>query len=180
MRAALAVLAVLTAVLLQGVVLAPLPLPGAGRPDLVLVVVVAFALAQGPAVGMAVGFGAGLLLDLLGDHPAGLLALVLCLVGYGCGVVADEADRSTLAPLLIVAAAAVAATVGYAALSALGGDPRVSWVSLSRALPSTVAYDVILAPLVVPLVAAGSSRLDPAAAQRSTTRPDPPPRSPPT
>lgn len=153
-------LCVLTAQVLQSSVLSRIPAPG-GRPDLVLVVVVAFGLAEGPLTGAAVGFAAGLLTDLLSDHPLGLYALVCCLAGYVCGLVGGDTERSTLRPLVVVGAATVGATLLFAAVSGLLGDPRVTWLALIGHLPAAVLYDVILAPFVVPGIVALSRRLEP-------------------
>ena len=73
-RLLLGVVSVITAVLLQVTLVGRLPVPGAA-PDLVLVLVVAFALAEGPQSGMVTGFLAGLLTDGLADHEMGRLAL---------------------------------------------------------------------------------------------------------
>ena len=159
-RLLLTVLCVLSAQALQGTVFARIPAPG-GRADLVLVVAVGFALAEGPLAGAAVGFSAGLLSDLLSDHPLGLYALVLCVVGYLCGLVGHDTERSTLRPLLVVGSATVGAALLMAGISWLLGDPRVTWFALVRHLPATVLYDVILAPFVVPGIVALSRRLDP-------------------
>ena len=63
-RAALSVLLVAAAVVLQLTVVNRLTLPGGGAPDLVLLVVIALALCGGPAAGALTGFCAGLSLDL--------------------------------------------------------------------------------------------------------------------
>ena len=88
-RGLLSVATVLTALLLQSTVLSRLPLPG-GAPDLLLVLVVAYALAEGPLSGTVTGFCAGLLADLTSDHELGRTALVLALVGYVAGLVHDD------------------------------------------------------------------------------------------
>lgn len=159
-RALLAAVLVVTAVFAQTTLVAPLHLPY-GRPDLVLVVVVAIALAGGPTAGMAAGFGGGLLSDLLSDHPAGLLALVLCVVGFCCGLLADAEQRSFIVRLMAVAGAAAVALIGYPGLLAIIGSPRLDWRIVAGDLPGSVAYDVILALVVVPTVAAMYRRLDP-------------------
>lgn len=158
-RFAAAVVVVVTAFLLQVTVLARLPIPG-GRPELVLLVVVAFALAEGPFVGLLVGFGAGLLLDAVGTQTFGLQALVYCLTGYGTGSLREEAEGSPLAPLLVVAVAVGGATLLYAGLGALLSDPRVSWSAVGSALPAAVGYDVLMAPFVLPAVSALGRRRD--------------------
>ena len=152
-------LAVVTALLLQTSVVTRLPLPGGG-PELVLLVVVALALAQGPATGLAVGFGAGLLADSLSDHPLGLLALAFCLAGYLVGVARDEIGVSIVPILFLVAASAAGTTFVYAGLGVLLGDPRYSWSAVAGTVPATVLYSVLLAPFVVPPIAALSRWLD--------------------
>lgn len=159
-RAVLAAPLVLAALVLQTVVVARLHLPY-GSPDLVLLVVVALALVGGAGLGMGVGFGAGLVVDLLSDHPAGLLALVLLLVGYTCGHLAEGADDTVIASLTAVAAAAVASTLGYAALLGIIGSARLDWLAVAAGLPASVAYDLVLAAFLVPAIAALDHRLRP-------------------
>ena len=161
-KAVLAGLLVVAAVVLQTALIARVQLPY-GRPDLVLVVVVAIALVGGAGMGMSAGFAAGLLVDLLSDYPAGMLALVLCLAGFGCGLGRAAAKRGVLVPLLVVAAAAVGTRLGYAALLAIVGSPRLDWRVALAALPGSVTYDLVLAVFVVPVVAAMYRRLDPGA-----------------
>jgi rod shape-determining protein MreD len=161
-RSLLAALLVVTALVIQLTVLAPLPLPLGGTPDLVLLVVISFGLAHGPVTGMAVGFGAGLLVDLAppSDSPAGLWALVLCVIGHLAGLAADETDRSAIAPLVVVFGLTALAVVAFAGLSSLLGSPRVTWSSLVGVTLSTAAYTVVLAPFVVPLITRLSRRLE--------------------
>jgi rod shape-determining protein MreD len=154
-----------TALLLQTAVLARLPLPG-GTPDLLLVVVVAFALAEGPLAGTLTGFAAGLLADLGADHEVGRLALVHLLVGYGAGLLSDEAERSTVLPFVVVAGAAAAAVAVYAGEGVLLGDPRITAAAFWRSLRTTVAYSVLLTPFVVPVVASLLRRLEPDSERR--------------
>ncbi len=158
-RALLTGLLVVMAVVLQTAVLVRLPLPYA-RPDLVLVLVVAIAMAAGSGAGMAVGFAAGLLCDLLADHPAGMLALVLCLLGYVCGLIPAAPERSVLLPLGVVVIAATAGALAFAVLLAIVGSPRLDWHVVGASLPAGAAYDVILAVFVVPLMNVMYRRLD--------------------
>lgn len=151
---------VLTALLLQTAVLSRLPLPGAA-PDLLLVLVVAFALVEGPGSGMATGFVAGLLADLGADHELGRLALAYVVVGYLAGTASDEPDRSILQPFAVVAVCGTAALLVFSVEGILLGDPRVTVPAFGRSLVSTVPYSVALTPIVVPLVGALVDRLDP-------------------
>lgn len=159
-RFAVVVLSLLTALLLQGTVLARISFLGA-KPDLVLVVVVCFALADGPAVGMGAGFGAGLMADLLGSHTLGLLALVLCVVGYAAGVIRSYFDRlATFTPMVVMAILTAAAVLMYAGIGALLGDPRITGEPVARSLLLTSLYDVVLTPFVFAAVTALRSRTD--------------------
>ena len=95
----------LTALLVQGSVLSHLPL----RADLLLVVVIAFALAEGSTSGAVTGFVAGLLADVGSDHELGRLALAYALAGHVAGLVPARPDRPRLVPLAVTAAAATVA-----------------------------------------------------------------------
>lgn len=161
-RVLLAVAVVTSALVIQLGVVSRLRLPG-GQPDLVLVAVVAVALSWGPLGGALVGFGAGLLVDVVppADHSVGRVALTLTLVGYLSGLLRAEASRSALVPLAVVAAAAAAALMISAALGSVLGDPRVRWPVVWRGLPVTALYDVVLMPFVLPGVAALSRRMEP-------------------
>lgn len=164
-RLLLGVATVVPAVLLQTTVLARLPLPG-GAPDLLLVLVVAFALAEGPLSGTVTGFAAGLLADLGADHELGRTALVLALVGYVAGLVHDDpsyggsGERSTLLPFVVVGLSAAAAVTVFAIEGVLLSDPRVTGSAYLRALAGTVPYCVLLTPFVLPVIGALVRRLD--------------------
>jgi rod shape-determining protein MreD len=163
-RLLLAVATVVPALLLQSTVLARLPLPG-GAPDLLLVVVVAFALAEGPLSGTITGFAAGLLADLGADHELGRTALVLALVGYLAGLVHDDpsiggGERSTVLPFVVVGLSALGAVTVYAAEGVLLGDARITGRAFLQALVGTVPYCVLLTPFVVPVIGALVRRLD--------------------
>jgi rod shape-determining protein MreD len=159
-RLAFVLLSLFTALLLQVTVLARLSFLGA-KPDLVLVAVVCFALSDGPGVGMGAGFGVGLFADLLGSHTLGLLALILCVVGYAAGVIRSYFDRlSTFTPMLVVGGLSAVAALVYAGLGALLGDPRVSGEPVVRSLVLTSLYDVFLTPFVFAAVTALRSRGD--------------------
>jgi rod shape-determining protein MreD len=159
-RLAVVVLSLFTALLLQVTVLARLSFLGA-KPDLVLVAVICFALSDGPGAGMGAGFGIGLYMDLLGTHPLGLLALVLCVVGYAGGVIRFYFDRlSTFTPMLVVGALTAVAVLARAGLGALLGDPRVTAEPVVRSLLLTSLYDVLLTPFVFAAVTALRGRGD--------------------
>ncbi|HVQ94540.1 MAG TPA: rod shape-determining protein MreD [Mycobacteriales bacterium] len=154
--AALSVLTVL-AVVLQESVLARLPLPG-GAPNLLVVLVVGVALAAGASAGMAAGFATGLLADLSSAHPVGVLALCFGLVGFLAGLLDADTERGVVRAFAVVAVAAASTYLIYLGLLAVLHRPPAGGLA---DLPSTVLYDVMLTPFVVPVVAALARRLDP-------------------
>ncbi|GHI07735.1 rod shape-determining protein MreD [Streptomyces cellostaticus] len=144
---------VVVALVIQVSVLARLHLPGA-VPDLLLLTVLGLAMVYGHVGGALVGFGAGLLADLAppADHAAGRYALVLCVIGYGAGLIKPENGRlkSATGPMAVVVAAAVGSTLLYAGVGALVGDTAARHVGLTGLLFSAALYDLLLAPFVVP------------------------------
>lgn len=158
LRLLLGAVTVVTALVLQTTVVARLPLPG-DPPDLVLLVVVALALAEGPLSGVVTGFVAGACADLLADHQVGRLALAYLLAGWLAGL--GEGERSAWRPFVSAGAGAAVALLVYAAEGLLLGDARVTGDALLGALASSVPYAVVLVPFVVPLVAVLCRRVDP-------------------
>jgi rod shape-determining protein MreD len=154
-RAALSGGLLLIAILIQLTVLNNLRLPGGAGPDLVLVVVVAVALTGGPMEGMLGGFCAGLALDVAppATHLVGQYALVLCLVGYGCGLLGVSLDHSAWLPIVVVAVGSAAGELLYALTGMIFGDLDITWTAIRHVLPASVAYDVLLSPFVLYAVA---------------------------
>ncbi|MGI8695071.1 MAG: rod shape-determining protein MreD [Mycobacteriales bacterium] len=136
---------------LQTTVVSRLPLPG-GRPDLLLVVVVAAALGGGVNVGVGIGFTVGLAADLLSPHPAGLLALIYLVVGLTVGRIDSERQRGVGWSVIVVVVAGAASLVGYVLLLTLVSRHAPSLPSQLADLPTSLAYDVLLTPFVVPVV----------------------------
>ncbi|MGI5140045.1 MULTISPECIES: rod shape-determining protein MreD [unclassified Streptomyces] len=168
---------VIVALVIQVCVLARLHLPGA-VPDLVLLTVVALALVYGHVGGCLIGFGVGLLSDLAppADHAAGRYALVLCVIGYLAGLARPDNGRlkSATAPMAVVVAAAIGSTLLYAGVGALVGDTAARHVGLASLLFTAAAYDLLLAPFVVPGIMALARRAenDPLAESSSTKASD--------
>jgi rod shape-determining protein MreD len=161
-RGLLAVAVIGTALVLQASLIDRLPLPG-GWPDLPVICVVAFALTGGPAYGAVLGFLTGLAADVLppADHTLGRLALAYAVVGYVAGLVEDVEERSVVTTVVAVAFASGLAVIVFAGIGALIGDPRVTGGAVTRSMAGTVIYDVVLAPFVVPLIAAAVRRTEP-------------------
>ena len=136
--------------------------PGGAGPDLVLLLVAALALAGGPLAGVLIGFLAGLALDVAppGSHLVGQNALVFCLVGYACGLLADDSSgdveqgHTALFEIVVTAAGAICGEALAALLGVMLSDPRVTWPAITHVLPVAVAYDVLLCPFVLYAAAA--------------------------
>ena len=159
---------ILSAVLLAAVLILQLTLinglrlPGGGVPDLVLVMVAALGMANGPAVGAICGFAAGFCLD-IAPPASGIIgeyALVLCLVGWACGRLSGTLARSAWLPIIISAAAAAVGEVLVAALGMALQPAQVSFASVRAVLPAAVIYDIALTPFVLYLVLLVTARLD--------------------
>ncbi|WP_374773953.1 rod shape-determining protein MreD [Streptomyces sp. NBC_01310] len=154
---------VVVALVVQVTVLGRLQLPGA-VPDLLLLTVVALALVYGHVSGALIGFGAGLLADLAppADHAAGRYALVLCVIGYLCGLVRPDGGRfrSAWGPMLTVVAAAIGSTLLYAGVGSLVGDTAARHVGLTGLLFTATLYDLLLAPFTVPFIMALARRAE--------------------
>jgi rod shape-determining protein MreD len=161
-RVALRIVIVVVAAILQVVVVNKWHLPG-GHPDLLVLVVVAFALASGPQRGAVIGFFTGLLADLMppAAHIAGRLAFAYTIVGFLAGQFEDPEENSVVTTILVVAGGSAAVVIFYAAVGGLLGDARVSAGTTLHSLIATVVYDVVLAPFVVPLVSGLARRLEP-------------------
>jgi rod shape-determining protein MreD len=152
------------AVIAQLAILDRTTFPGGTGPDLVLLAVVALALAGGPTLGSLIGFLAGLALDVAppGSHFVGQDALVFCLIGYVCGLVAETPPSEGVpegghTALFEIAVTAVGAVCGEALMALLGvmlSDPRVTWSAIKHVLPVAAGYDVVLAPFALYTAAA--------------------------
>jgi rod shape-determining protein MreD len=162
-RLALVFATVFTFVLLQLCAVNDISFP-VGRPDLPILAVIALALAWGPTWGVSVGFATGLALDLAppADHAVGQLAFAYAAIGYLAGLVADEDEQSVLVTIVVVVAGCVGLIAVDVALAIVIGDGTVSAPIVGRVLASTVVYDVVLAPFVVPLLSRLARRTEPA------------------
>jgi len=145
------VLLVSTAYLLQLGLVVDLSFFGV-HPDLMLLVAATAGLAAGPERGAVVGFGAGLLVDLVLQGPLGTTALAYAVVGFGAGTVGESVMRTSRAISVgIVTAASAVGTLLYAALAHLLGQRTLSDPRLWR-IVAIVA--VCNAALCIPALAA--------------------------
>jgi rod shape-determining protein MreD len=162
-RGLISFVVVAVTVILQLTIVDRIAFPGGAGPNLVLLAVAALALAGGPLTGVLIGFWAGLALDVAppGSHFVGQNALVFCLIGYACGLLADDSSgdaaeqgHTALFEIVVTAAGAVCGEVLAALLAVMLSDPRVTWPAIRNVLPAAVAYDVLLCPFVLYAVAA--------------------------
>jgi rod shape-determining protein MreD len=160
-RALVALAAVSVALVLQVSVFSHVAVQGV-VPDLVLLVVVGAALVHGSELGLVLGFGAGLLLDLAppADHVAGRWALALMVVGYVAGRLSSGPTRP-LQRLGVAAASSFVGTSVFALTGLLLRDPAVGVGELLRVEIIALAWDVGLALVVVPLVIGVFARVEP-------------------
>ncbi len=163
MRGLISFVVVAVTVIVQLTIVDRIAFPGGAGPNLVLLAVAALALAGGPLTGALTGFWAGLALDVAppGSHFVGQDALVFCLIGYACGLLADdpagdaaEQGHTALFEIVVTAAAAICGEALAALLGVMLSDPRVTWPAIRNVLPAAVAYDVLLCPFVLYAVAA--------------------------
>lgn len=118
-------------------------------PDLVLVLVVAWALMRGPLAGAAVGLAAGWLLDLVppGSAHLGVQALTYAVAGAFAGRVRLEGPvAAPRVALVALGASAVVEGAGVLGALAVGAPVDLAAVVVQCLLTATVAA------LVVPLV----------------------------
>ena len=132
-------------------------------PNLVLLVVVAAALARGAQFAAVLGFVAGLLLDLAppADHVAGRWALSLVLVGYLAGRVRQDVRPSATSVIAMVAGSSFVGTSVYALSGILLHDPVVGFGEFAQVIGVSVAYDILLTPLLMPWLIGLFWRLEP-------------------
>lgn len=136
----------LLGVMVQMTVVREMAVRGA-RPDLVVSLVVVFAMGVGPAGGFAVGATLGLLRDLLSSEPLGLATAVLAMVGAGVSwrrpaslhghglaramlalLASLGMSAASLAALAAEGAAVVAGTVGEQAAITAVGSAVLAWL----------------------------------------------------
>ena len=132
-------------------------------PNFVLLVVVGAALVRGAQFAMVLGFVAGVLLDLAppADHVAGRWALALLLVGYVAGRALTDVRPTLPAMLVTVAAASFLGTSVFALSGLVLRDPAVAIPDLLQVIGAAMVWDLLMTPLVLPLVMGLFHRLEP-------------------
>lgn len=160
-RTVLLSLVMMTGLLLETTILGSRTLGGT-QPELVLLIVIAIGMEEGPAAGSIAGFFAGLLTDSLLDLPKGLSAFVFTSIGYGVGALREHYEGTTAWLRIVVAGLATGAgLLLYGAMAGLVGITGIPLVALLRHAGLAALYSMLLAPFVVPGVRKVSARIRP-------------------
>lgn len=152
-RVGMVALVLVTTAIVQTSLLPTLSLSGF-RPDLLLLLVIAFALRDGLLTGLRVAFTAGVLVDLLlNESPVGLTALVYVGIAYAVGVARPYlAPDSLSAPMILSVAGTLVGVAGYGLLSAVLAEDPVSLALVATAALVSSLYALLLAPIVMGVV----------------------------
>ncbi|GAB3250034.1 hypothetical protein GCM10027425_07210 [Alteromonas gracilis] len=153
---------VLLAFVLQVAVLGQAAILGV-VPNLVLVVVIAVAVVRGPEYAVVTGLMAGLLLDLAppADHLAGRWALALLLAGYLAGTVRHDVDPPLVRAGILAVGSFVATSV-FALTGLALGDLSATPGQLAGVIGVSLALDVVVGLLLLPVLLPLLHRLRPA------------------
>lgn len=152
-RVAVLTLVLVTAAIVQTSLLPFLSVSGF-RPDLLLLITIAFALRDGLLTGLRLGFAAGVLTDLLlNESPAGLTALIFVGVAYAVGVARPFlAPDSWTAPVILSVMGTLVGVAGYGLLSAVLAEDPIAVGLIVQASVVSAVYALLLAPVVDGLV----------------------------
>jgi rod shape-determining protein MreD len=142
-----AVLSIL-AILVSKELTLSLPLFGMG-PDLLVLVVVAFAIGERPRTAATAAFVLGLVRDLQIDSPAGLSAFAYAVTAY---LVALVGVPRGVGPVVGTFAGATFLSQLVFGLGAIFFGPQIDASPLPRMLLVTTAYNALLSPLLMPLL----------------------------
>jgi rod shape-determining protein MreD len=112
------------------------------RPDLLLIVVVIFALRKGPNWGMTLGFITGFLQDLLSTHLIGLLALSKTLAGFIAGMLRGKFAEKTEFFLTLLIAGLFHDSI-YFFIQTIGEDFSLRSLIILYTLPNLM-YTIII------------------------------------
>src|SRR4030088_3011545 len=139
-----------TAAWTQSVMGSSLPLVR-GRPDSVLVIVLAWAMLRGSGEGAFVGFLGGVLLDSVTYTPFGINAALFGLLGYFIGLTEVNVYRGNLPYFLGTAAIATVAyhTLYFLVLPARDTSMPPLVETYATALPAALLNALLLAPTFV-------------------------------
>lgn len=158
-RTILLATAAVVAVLLDTVVLADLTVAGVA-PSTVTVMVIAVAFIDGPARAMVLGFGVGLLSDLVSQGLVGVSALLLVVAGYSIGVGRRLwTGRELSGQLLAGAVGAAGVALGELVLQLVFSQTEATVAGVAGQVLVAGVFGLVLAPLIMPAMGWLSRRL---------------------
>ena len=158
-RALVLILLVLTVAAVQTAVLPFLAVSGF-RPDLLLLLTIAFAVHDGPEAAVRIGFGAGLATDLLLQTSAlGVAAMTYAVVGYLVGMARPFlATNSMTAPLLLAFGGSAVGSMVLGLLSGFLGEAVVDLPLVMTVALFVAVVHTLLIPLALRLTREISAR----------------------
>ena len=116
-----------------------------GRPDLVLLTLVAVALLRGSIFGAAGGFFAGFVVDTGTLETLGVTSLLLTIFGYWIGRYGETTGRDRAhAPYVSVAVVAVLYAIGALVLHFVLGEHAPARLILLHRLPAAIFFNLLL------------------------------------
>lgn len=153
MRFAVIIIGVVFSVILQATWLSGNDLPLLLKPDLVLVIVISYALLKGPYLGTNIGLFAGFFMDLAAGNIIGVGALCKMLAGFSAGLLEKTIYKDNF---LVPVIAAFVGTVIFETLDlvihlSFGANLHFLFFMLHTVLPMA-CYNAVLAPLVYFLI----------------------------
>ncbi len=142
--AAKTALLLFVAAIVQVSIVSSLTLIG-GRPDLLLLTLVAVALLRGSVTGAVGGFCAGLVVDTANLETLGLTSLLLTIAGYWIGRYGETTGRDRAhAPFVSVAVITVLYALGTLVLHFVLGEHAPARTVLLERLPPEVLFNLVL------------------------------------
>jgi rod shape-determining protein MreD len=127
--------------------------PFDAAPAFVMLVVIAYSRYMRAEYALLMGFGAGLLQDLLAETPLGLWAMVMSTVAFAVVRFRDrvEDDFGLLAPFVLVI------TIGgltlFSVLGTIFGEKTLADAGVIKKILLPGVYNVVLSPLIIPFAA---------------------------
>lgn len=113
------------------------------RPDLMLILVVAWSLMRGLEEGLLWAFAGGALLDLLSGGPFGAFTLAMLIAGLIAGAVQRTAFSAVLWQVAVMALATFLYHIVYVGVLATTGRP-IDWTVVSGLIGPTLVWNVVL------------------------------------
>ncbi len=161
---------ILAAFLLQNNIFAAIPLIEI-TPNLLLLVTVTFGLLHGRLTGLFVGFFAGLLADAFGGTLLGQYALILSVLGYGCGFFTPYFYlESVVLPMGVCAVCElIYGLYVYVFAFLLRGRFNIGFYFMNIILPETI-YTVVILVIVYRFLVFVNRRLEESAKRRSADK----------